>query len=140
MPAVLRGSPTMVASAEPVAAPEPQPRVASRQIPAQEELPAPTPVRTAFAAPVAAPVAVSLPVGRPAPGTPLPPDRPFDLGTIPNAAKPVPVPLPRSALRGGTHQAGLFFAEPEMAATGFRKADPIAQYLTAQNFVPLRQN
>jgi len=131
MPAALDGRPTMVAQAE--TAPEPR-SVVTRRAPEPEES---APV-TRASAPVPA---VQAALARPAPGTPLPPDRPFDLGTIPNAAQPVPAPLPRSAARqGGTVQtAGLYFAADETLASPLRRADPIAAILTAQRFVPLRK-
>src|SRR4051812_40615906 len=47
----------------------------------------PRPSRTEVAA------AAPEPEGRVAAGVPLPPERPFDLGTIPNAGVPVPVPV-----------------------------------------------
>jgi rare lipoprotein A len=72
----------------------------------------------------------------PAPGVPLPPERPFDLGRIPNAATPVPVasltPLPpRRAM------AGLFYAEPNAPRTRFARSDPFKD-LKPQAVVPLK--
>jgi rare lipoprotein A len=55
---------------------------------------------------------------------PLPPERPFDLGTIPGAATPIPVaalsarPLPPSR----PILAGLYYAEPEASKSGFQKS------------------
>jgi rare lipoprotein A len=93
----------------------------------------PAPVRSAPAQIAAVEPMVD---GRPAPGIPLPPERPFDLGTIPNAATPVPVaslaPLPpRRAV------AGLFYANPEAPRTRFAKSDPFKD-LKPQAFVPLK--
>ncbi|WP_196240272.1 septal ring lytic transglycosylase RlpA family protein [Alsobacter soli] len=147
MPAQIRGADTLVASAEPKA----PTKAASR--PVQQDDDDEAAPATVAAAPSAAPAAAAprtapapsapavvaaLPVGKPAPGVPLPPDRPFDLGTIPNAGKPVPAPLARSAGRAPANvTAGLFFAEPDAAASTFRKEDPMAR-LIEQNFVPLR--
>jgi rare lipoprotein A len=134
-PAQLRGGSTMVASAAPISEPV---RAVSRPV---EEAPAESlPAATAPASASAVAVTpVALSAGKPAPGTPLPPDRPFDLGTIPNAFRPVPAPLPRSATRTGGQQVGLFYADAAAASPGFRKADPIGQLLTTQSFVPLKQ-
>jgi len=77
--------------------------------------------------------------GRPAPGVPLPPERPFDLGTIPNAATPVraaalvPTPPSRPVM------AGLYYADPQGPKTRFAKADPFKD-LKPQRFLPLRTN
>ena len=151
VPAQLRGADTMVASAEPAVLPRPS---VARALPVDDEeegVPAivanassraPAVVATSVAAPRTAPVSTpiqavaALPLGKPAPGVPLPPDRPFDLGTIPNAAKPVPAP--RTAQRApGTVTAGLFYAQPDSVTSSFRKDDPMAR-LIQQNFVPLR--
>lgn len=75
--------------------------------------------------------------GEPAPGIPLPPERPFDLGTIPNAATPVraaslvPTPPSRPVM------AGLYYAAPEAPKARFAKADPFRD-LKPQPFVPLK--
>lgn len=146
MPAGLRGGDVQVASAEAAepapaaAAPAPQVRsvVARAPEPEQDEAQAP-----AAAAPA------SILSAKPAPGVPLPPDRPFDLGHVAKsvpapAAAPavpakVPLPLPRTASRGGTNLAGLFYAPDEQIATSFRRdSDPLAG-LIEQNFVPLRR-
>lgn len=64
---------------------------------------------------------------------PLPPERPFDLGTIPGAATPVPVaslsarPVPPSR----PVLAGLYYAEPEASKPGFQKSS---------SFTPLDQS
>lgn len=75
--------------------------------------------------------------GRLAPAVPLPPERPFDLGTIPNAATPVrsaalaPMPPSRPVM------AGLYYAAPEAPKARFAKADPFRD-LKPQPFVPLK--
>jgi rare lipoprotein A len=155
MPAQLRGGTTLVASADgsvpvqsvAVRQPAPEPE-------AEEVAPAPVvaaPARAAAPAPVAAEMAEAAPVGKPAPGVPLPPDRPFDLGAAKNAAAKaapaasavpsaasVPMPIPRQAARAGKGGTSLFFAESEPEITSsFRQGDPMAG-LIEQSFVPLK--
>ncbi|HEX8164980.1 MAG TPA: septal ring lytic transglycosylase RlpA family protein [Beijerinckiaceae bacterium] len=76
--------------------------------------------------------------GRVAAGVPLPPERPFDLGTIPNAGVPVPVaalaPLPPSR----PVMAGLYYAPPEAPPARFAKSDPFRD-LKPQRFVALKE-
>lgn len=135
-PAQLNGAPTMVASASPAPAPvataisvRETTVVQMTTVSAPAPAPAPVPVMAA-----SAPI-----VGKPAPGIPLPPDRPFDLGAAtPVAGKSVPVPQPRTAAAKGVRTAGLFYAEPEAGlATTFGK-DPMAQ-LISQTFVPFNE-
>lgn len=144
-PAQLGGGPTMVASATPVPAattvvqrsPEPV-RSASLLTPAVFTQAASAPVM-AQAPVVQAPAAPTPIIGKPAPGIPLPPDRPFDLGAVAGkAGKPVPVPLPRTASTPGTRTASLFFAEPEAGVTSTFGKDPMA-LLVSQTFVPIGQ-
>ena len=71
------GRPTLVAQAAPRATELPRQAIAFRSV--EPEAPAP----------VDAPAAAPAIGGRMAAGVPLPPERPFDLGTIPNAATPV---------------------------------------------------
>jgi rare lipoprotein A len=88
---------------------------------------APTPLQTA---------AAEASPGRLVAGVPLPPERPFDLGTIPNAATPVraaslvPIPPARPVI------AGLYYAAPA-PRTRFAKSDPFKD-LKPQAFVPLK--
>lgn len=144
VPASLRGGETQVASAAPVA----QPAVTYSR-PAPEPVAAPEPeVAEAPAAEAAVPAARAM-AAKPAPGVPLPPDRPFDLGQAgrlapgaPAAAKaPVPLPLPRTVMRGSITTASMFAApeEPGVVSVFKRGDDPLAG-LIEQNFVPLRQN
>jgi rare lipoprotein A len=70
------------------------------------------------------PLTTAANAGAPLGGSvPLPPERPFDLGTIPGAATPVPVaslssrPVPPSR----PVLAGLYYAEPEAPKGGFQK-------------------
>ncbi|MDJ1156790.1 septal ring lytic transglycosylase RlpA family protein [Chelatococcus sp. SYSU_G07232] len=83
-------------------------------------------------------------VGRPVTGIPLPPERPFDLGTIPNAGVPVAVAVPtsgagRSAAISGTRPvvASLFYAPAEAPAVQFGRNDPMAG-LKPQRFVAFK--
>jgi rare lipoprotein A len=68
---------------------------------------------------------------------PLPPERPFDLGTIPNAATPVPVAALAPAPPIRPTVAGLFYAEPAGPRTRFAKADPFGN-LRPRPFLPLK--
>lgn len=162
-PARVRGDTTYVASADditpvasarvtPIQQSAEQAAASSARWPSLSPAPAavPAPVAAPVATAVAAPVAPALSVGKPAPGVPLPPDRPFDLRVTsprPLASTPgfaptpgiAPMPIPRTALRSsGSQTAGLFFAEPEPdVAQTFRKSDPMAA-LIEQNFVPLK--
>jgi rare lipoprotein A len=171
-PASLQGySPTMVAKADPAAAspgeaggvtvastaaPKPEPRsveplfagLFGKSAP-QPATPAARPIQTASIEPAVAaePAAPATPerVGKPAPGVPLPPDRPFDLGAGPAASAapsqgaPASVPLPprRTADIAPRKVAGIFYAEPDYPSARFGKSDPFA-LVTAQSFVPLR--
>jgi rare lipoprotein A len=91
-----------------------------------------TPIYAAAQAPIQA-----APAGRLVAGVPLPPERPFDLGTIPNAATPVraaslvPAPPSRPVL------AALYYADPAAPRTRFAKSDPFKD-LKPQAFVPLK--
>jgi rare lipoprotein A len=146
-PAQLVGGPTMVASAAPVPAAttvvqrsqEPV-RAVSLLSPAVFTQAAPAPAPVVAQAPVAQAAAVPTPiVGKPAPGIPLPPDRPFDLGAVAGkAAKPGSTPVPRTASTNGTRTASLFFAEPEPGVTSTFGKDPMA-LLISQTFVPIRE-
>jgi rare lipoprotein A len=144
LPASLRGAETQVASAAPVAAPavaysRPAPEPVAAVEPEVAEEPA--------AAEAVAPAPRAM-AAKPAPGVPLPPDRPFDLGqagrmvpAAPTATKgPVPMPLPRTVMRGSITTASMFAApeEPGIVSVFERGNDPLAG-LIEQNFVPLRR-
>ncbi len=108
---------TMVASADPVFRPAATPRPA-----------APVPQAAAFASrpqpnasPIPAVIEDEAPAFAPARGVPLPPDRPFDLNTIPGAASPVQARI--SALDGVVP---LSFAPQVQGAGRFSKANPLA--------------
>lgn len=142
---------TMVASAEPVATT----RTRSVDIDAQPAVePEPTPVVQAYApqqprtitpsTPVVATLAstVSTPVEAPSMrSAPLPPNRPFDLDTIANAAKPVAVPATlRTTLPPTRASVASLFAAPEKGAgERLAKTHPLNK-LAPQTLQPLARN
>jgi rare lipoprotein A len=155
-PAALPGSAAiMVASAEPAmprAAAAAAARTADLDATGSTEMPRAEPVQ-AYAPPAPAPVAAPLPApqptvtlaplqgGTPMPGAPRPPERPFDLATIPHAATPVAsaVPGARPAMAAGGQRpvvASLFYASPAQPSTRFVKGDPFRD-LRADRFAPL---
>jgi rare lipoprotein A len=93
--------------------------------------------------PAAAPIVVAA-LGTPAAiesrpaGVPLPPERPFDLGTIPNAATPVPGPVARGLPPTRPTYAGLFYAAPDAGRARAEKADPFKD-LAPQRSVPFKR-
>jgi rare lipoprotein A len=75
------------------------------------------PQALAAAEPIASPVARSVP---------LPPERPFDLGTIPSAATPVPIissAAPIALPPSRPVLAGLYYAAPTASPAGFQKSN-----------------
>jgi rare lipoprotein A len=71
---------------------------------------------------------------------PMPPERPFDFGTIPNAATPVRAPAPARLSQGSLDRstmAGLFFAGPDRPLSAFT-AEGAFVHLRPQRFVPFR--
>lgn len=148
-PAAIPGTsaPTMVASAAPVATA----RSASADLDDPRPIPqpvaqayAPEPVRTIVpATPVVASMASSAPLaGTPVRNAPLPPNRPFDLDTIANAASPVRVmprvttPLPPTR----TTVASLFAAPERAPDQRFSARHPLARDLVPQALQPLSRN
>jgi len=112
-----RAGPTMIASATP--------RPAAPVEPVALRNPAPTDgVATAFASATEEPVAVAS-AGMPARGIPLPPERPFDLGTIPGAATPIAVSSLSSKVLPPTRPvvAGLYYAPENNRSSGFQKSE-----------------
>jgi rare lipoprotein A len=115
------------------------------------------PVQTASVEPAEEVEVEPAPVtsGKVARGVPLPPDRPFDLGTTGTPARAaaaaagtatgtgtagaaaVPLPPRRTAGLDQRRVAGLFYAEAEDPNARFVRSDPLA-LVTAQSFVPLR--
>jgi rare lipoprotein A len=72
-------------------------------------------------------------------GAPRPPERPFDLATIPNAGIPVSTAVPGANIIRTPQRpavAGLFYAPVQAPKVRFGKADPMAG-LTAQSFAKL---
>lgn len=142
---------TMVASAEPVATT----RTRSVDVDAQPVAePEPTPVVQAYAppqprtitpsTPVVATLAstVSNPVEAPSlRAAPLPPNRPFDLDTIANAARPVAVPATlRTTLPPARASVASLFAAPEKGAgERLAKTHPLNK-LAPQTLQPLARN
>ncbi|MGL5363191.1 MAG: hypothetical protein ACRDBH_09935, partial [Bosea sp. (in: a-proteobacteria)] len=74
---------------------------------------------------------------------PRPPNRPFDLDTIPGAN--VPLAQAASPLRGTVAPqrpavAQLFYAQPQGPAARFSKSHPLARDLKPQAFRPLKSD
>ena len=118
-PAVLNGArPTMLAEATP--RPAPVTFASSRlsqPVEANEPIQTYAPART-----------IAVAAGS---SVPLPPERPFDLGTIPNAATPVKVSsVSPGVLQARPAVAGLYYASQETSPPGFNKSSA---------FVPLDQ-
>lgn len=154
-PAILPGATqpgTLLASAEPapvgssaaigfapVAASAANTTVVTRNAP-EDTTPALRPTQVALvdtASASSAAASSALPPGaRLVSGIPMPPDRPFDLGTIPNAAIPVAVAVPGIPLPPSRSQlAGLFYAQPQ-AASRFERTNAFSG-LRPQAFAPL---
>jgi rare lipoprotein A len=77
------------------------------------------------------------PAGRLVSGIPLPPERPFDLGTIPNAGAPIAIaPIAQLPPRRPA-VAGMFYASPDAPTTTFKRDDPF-RHLKPQRFVALK--
>nr|WP_280939989.1 septal ring lytic transglycosylase RlpA family protein [Methylobacterium sp. ZNC0032] len=145
---------TMVASSEPVAttrtrsvdidapqAAEPEP-VSS--LPVVQAYAPPQPRTITPSTPIVATLAsaVSTPVDAPSMrAAPLPPNRPFDLDTIANAARPVVVPATlRTTLPPTRASVASLFAAPEKAASErFSKNHPLNK-LAPQTLQPLARN
>ncbi|WP_194164499.1 septal ring lytic transglycosylase RlpA family protein [Microvirga thermotolerans] len=107
-------TPTMIASATP----RPAAPAASLERAAPSDG-----VATALASATDTPQKMAF-AGSPARGIPLPPERPFDLGTIPGAATPVAVSSlsPSVVPPSRPVVAGLYYA-PETVRSGFQKSD-----------------
>ena len=110
----------------------------------------PQPVRVAFASPPAPKLAAPEPARAPAPlpppshpapvVAPLPPSRPFDLGTIPNAAIPVavlsPATPPRRPIVQASNARALYFAPADKPKPRAPQADPFAGLKAAETVLP----
>lgn len=162
-PAAIPGTsaPTMVASAAPVAArrsrsadlDEQQPEPAAvEQVAPERATPAASystasystaSYSTASISSASAPVATaSAAMGTPVRGAPLPPNRPFDLDTIANAASPVKVPaITRTPMPPQRTKMVSLFAAPETPPTQrFGKAHPFETLLARDELKPLSRN
>ncbi|MGL4729747.1 MAG: septal ring lytic transglycosylase RlpA family protein [Bosea sp. (in: a-proteobacteria)] len=152
-PASLPGTsaPVMVASAEPVAPPRATPAAIARSVDLDGDgIPDNQQQSIAVRQPAAAPVAATQPPAnalamvpvegtRAVSGVPRPPERPFDLATIPNAGIPVSNAVPGANIIRTPQRpavAGLFYAPVQAPKARFAKADPMSG-LTAQSFVKL---
>jgi rare lipoprotein A len=156
-PAALPGSsaPVMVASAEPVAPTRVTAAAIARAADldgdgmpdAQQQSYAPRQPAVAAAAPAAvekqapenALAMAPVDMARAVSGAPRPPQRPFDLATIPNAGTPVSTAVPGAQIIRAVQRpavAGMFYAPVEPPKARFAKADPMAG-LTSQSFVKL---
>jgi rare lipoprotein A len=111
------GRPTMIASATP--RPVPERTIAQTPAPTSRSYEASASVEVADTEEL--PVAVGN--ARSTANAPLPPERPFDLGTIPGAATPVRTSQVVKPNRPVV--AGLYYAEPPVVSPGFsRNAEP----------------
>jgi rare lipoprotein A len=118
--------------------------VAEQAPSAPEPAPAPQPVRVALVAPAAPRPAEPEPAPAPSHAgpvnAPLPPSRPFDLGTIPNAAIPVaalnPMLPPRRPIVQASAERALYFAAADKPSQPLRRRDPFAQLRPAEVVFP----
>ncbi|HEY8565304.1 MAG TPA: septal ring lytic transglycosylase RlpA family protein [Beijerinckiaceae bacterium] len=123
-----QSAPVMVAEARPAAVPVAPAALAFRTAAAPDEVAedqAPEPA----AAPRRAPAVVAQETSpQHLANVPLPPERPYDLGTIPNAATPVrPQRTPVAQVGGRATYAGMFYAAPEGRGVRLSKDDPFRQ-------------
>ncbi|WP_332688409.1 septal ring lytic transglycosylase RlpA family protein [Bosea sp. (in: a-proteobacteria)] len=102
------------------------------------------PQRAAMQSPIQVSTASTAGDGVPMRGVRLPPERPFDLDTIANAGKPVPVLRPAvvtSASRAPRTSVASLFAAPEKAPTArFAAGHPLASGVKPQILQPLARN
>lgn len=112
-----RVGPTMIASATPRPTAPVEPVALRNAAPADG-------VATAFASATEEPQVVAS-AGMPARGIPLPPERPFDLGTIPGAATPITVSSLSSKVLPPSRPvvAGLYYASETARPSGFQKSE-----------------
>ncbi|HLW93085.1 MAG TPA: septal ring lytic transglycosylase RlpA family protein [Roseiarcus sp.] len=102
------------------------------------------PAKPAPVAPAPEPVAVAAEPAKPIPvNAPTPPSRPFDLGTIPNAAIPVAftgsvvLPPPRPLAKGLAADTALYFADRSELRRHFHRGRGPFDRLSPQRFIPL---
>ncbi|WP_370644926.1 septal ring lytic transglycosylase RlpA family protein [Microvirga sp. ACRRW] len=109
------GAPTMIAQATPRPAAAPRQAIGINTYEAEDEIEAAAPVAPQQLAASAIPVRSNVP---------LPPERPFDLGTIPGASTPgmnMSSAGQRALPASRPVVAGLYYAAPEPANNGFQK-------------------
>jgi rare lipoprotein A len=135
---------TMVANAPPLTSPRVTPATGQAEIaeaaPAAVSRQSSSRFALAEAAPQAtAPVSVSD-IARPVSGAPRPPERPFDLATIPGASTPTAFAGPQvgAARQSRPVVASLYYAKPTGPTQTFDKAHPLVRDLKPQKFVALR--
>lgn len=138
---------TMVANAPPLTSPRITPATVQAEVaePATAQSQQPSPRLALAQAPPAtsAPVTISE-IVRPVAGAPRPPERPFDLATIPGAATPTSFagPQPASARIAATASrpvvASLYYAKPIGPAQMFSRSHPLVRDLKPQKFVALQ--
>lgn len=140
---------TMVANAPPLTSPRVIPATAQLETDDDDTpavAPRQQPSRMALAQ---APAAIAAPIGiseivRPVSGAPRPPERPFDLATIPGAATPIafagaqPGSARVAAVPSRPVVASLYFAKPIGPAQTFERTHPLVRDLKPQKFVALR--
>lgn len=137
---------TMVANAPPLTSPRITPATTPtdnvEEMSAQRQL---QPRLALAQATAAAPAAVAISeVVRPVSGAPRPPERPFDLTTIPGAATPIsfagPQPGAGRVAAASTRPvvASLYFAKQMGPAQNFERSHPLVRDLKPQRFVALR--
>jgi rare lipoprotein A len=96
----------------------------------------------ALQSPIVASTATSSAVGVPVSGVRLPPSRPFDLDTIANAGRPVPVLRPNvvTAPKPIPRTASLSAAPEKTSGAGLAKGPPLSAGLKLQSQQPIARN
>lgn len=136
---------------QPVSEPEPapvaepvRPQIVQAYAQPQQRVIAPSePVVATLASASSTPLTmpVSTGSGTPVRGAPLPPNRPFDLDTIANAARPVAVPATlRTTLPPVRGTVASLFANPEKAPSERFSGNHPLNRLTPQSLQPLARN
>lgn len=129
---------TMVANAPPLTTPRALP--ATGVVPVE---PAQQIVLARAAAPQAPEPVASNELVRTVRGAPRPPERPFDLATIPGASTPTSfagaLPASRIASAGRPVVASLYYAAPAAPQQTFERSHPLVRDLKPQRFVKLGQ-
>jgi rare lipoprotein A len=120
--ALMNTGPTMIAQATPPRPNAPRQAIAVDTYEPEEGAEATPAMPTRIPQVMASAGAAGAPAASP---VPLPPERPFDLGTIPSAASPVPVASLKAPVLPPSRPilAGLYYAAPESSKTGFQKSN-----------------